>query len=341
MADLVQIERMNGKPVYYVPAKSVLNLESGFGHKLLCDFLTFSAGSACAYECSYCYVTDLMKKSPHLKDVRDQHLAQFPDQPVPSHSEIVIRRRGVLDALRHQLTVRERPRFDDPSDQRVIYMSPLVDVAANPTLCEETVEVCRIILELTHWHIRMLSKSSFLPRIAKALGRTNGARKRIIYGVSTGTLDDDLARCFEEGTALVSKRLESLRWLQDNGYRTFGMICPSLPLQSSWAYEQFSRDICEAIRIDRCEHVWAEVMNLRGESFTRTIADLKKARYHKEAYLLEVVTEEKDKWELYARDTFLAHIKFVPAKKFRFLQYVTATTRSWWEQQQSKGAVLL
>ncbi len=28
---------MGGKPVYQVPAKSVLNLDSGFKHKLLCD----------------------------------------------------------------------------------------------------------------------------------------------------------------------------------------------------------------------------------------------------------------------------------------------------------------
>jgi DNA repair photolyase len=339
MTELVQIERMNGKPVYYVPAKSVVNFDSGFGHKLLCDFLTFSAGSACAYECSYCYVTDLMRKSPHLQNVRDQHTEQFPDQSVPSHSEIVIRRRGVLDALRHQLTLRGKPRFtEDPSDQRVIYMSPLVDVAANPTLCEETVEACRLILELTHWQIRLLSKSSFLPRIAKSLGRANGARKRVIYGVSTGTLDDNLARCFEEGTALVSKRLESLHWLQNNGYRTFGMICPSLPSDN---YEKFSNDICEAIRVDRCEHVWAEVMNLRGESFTRTISALRSAGYEREAHLLELVTDNQIRWEAYARNTFESHTKSIPAKKLRFLQYVTASTRSWWEQQQPRGSVLL
>lgn len=66
--------------------------------------------------------------------------------------------------------------------------------------------------------------------------------QRLIFGFSTGTLDDRVAKAFEAGTALVSKRLESLHWLQDRGLRTFGMICPSLP------YDRFSREICDAIR---------------------------------------------------------------------------------------------
>ena len=40
---------MNGKPVLEVDAKSVVNFASNFSHKLLCDGLTFSTGSACAY----------------------------------------------------------------------------------------------------------------------------------------------------------------------------------------------------------------------------------------------------------------------------------------------------
>jgi hypothetical protein len=50
---------MNGKHVYHVPAKSIINFDSGFGHKVLCDGLTFSTGSACAYSCTFCYVKAL------------------------------------------------------------------------------------------------------------------------------------------------------------------------------------------------------------------------------------------------------------------------------------------
>ena len=187
MTARLTVERMNGKPVFVVPAKSVLNMDSGFKHKLLCDGPTFTAGSACGYSCTFCYVEDLMRKSPHLEGI---------EQP---HNEIVIRRGGAIDALRKQLTRRGKPVFlDDPKDNRVVYASPLVDVAANPTLRDETIEACRVIMTMTHWHVRLLSKSTLLPSIAHALEKY---RDRLIFGVSSGTLDDELAGAFEQQTA--------------------------------------------------------------------------------------------------------------------------------------------
>lgn len=129
------------------------------------------------------------------------------------------------------------------------------------TLVKETVEVCKLILEHTNWQIRLLSKSNLLPSLAHMID--DQWKHRMIYGVSTGTLDDKLAKAFERGTALVSKRIESLHQLQDEGYRTFGMICPSLPQDN---YDKFAKEITRAIRVDKCEHVWAEVINLRGKS---------------------------------------------------------------------------
>src|SRR5947199_4113018 len=114
-------------------------------------------------------------------------------------------------------------------------------------LVRETIEACKLILGLTHWQIRLLSKSNLLPIIAREL-----PRDRIIYGVSTGTLDDKLAVAFERGTPLPSKRLQSLHWLQDNGYRTFGMICPSLPQR---VYYAFSRDMSNSILSEKCKSV--------------------------------------------------------------------------------------
>src|SRR5438045_3585178 len=109
---------MNKKPVYEVPAKSIINFESGFRHKLLCDGPTFTAGSACAYSCAFCYVPDLMRKSPHRAGI------------VHDHNEVVIRRSGAAEAMRAQLISRRGElKFNDPTDARVIYASPLVDVA--------------------------------------------------------------------------------------------------------------------------------------------------------------------------------------------------------------------
>ena len=167
-------------------------------------------------------------------------------------------------------------------------------------------------------------------------------RHRLILGFSTGTLNDKVAGTIEGGTAKVSKRIEALCWLQDEGYRTFGMICPSLPSLEG-DYDKFSQEICNAIRVDRCEHVWAEVINLRGKSLVRTLAALHAAGLGREAEALSAVMGPKsvDAWEKYARDTFLAHSKNVPADKLRFLQYVTLDSAGWWRKKRNAGAVLL
>ena len=325
-------ETMNGKKVYEVSAKSIVNFNSGFSHKLLCDGATFSTGSACAYRCKFCYVGPVMAKSPHL-------VAVLRLDPTAKHDEIIIRRRNPLEILRSQLVDRRGlPKFSDPTDTRVIYASPLVDVAANQELCDETVEVCKTIMSLTHWHIRLLSKSNLLPVVAKSLN-TPDARRRIIFGVSTGTLDDKLARSFE-ATPLVSKRLASLHTLQDQGWRTFGMICPSLPQRD---YTKFANEMAEAIHAEKCEHIWGEAMNVRGQSLIETAGALRASDYEWEANELERVAKDKTAWEQYARDTFLAHAKVYASSpgKLRYLQYVNRDTRDWWVARQGAGAIVL
>lgn len=333
---------MNGKPVHTVPAMSVINLESGLSHKLLCDGPTFSAGSACVYRCTWCYVPDLMRKSPHFVDLKTK-ARRFAEK----HEDMVLRRDGAAAAARKQLTYANgRPKYTDPADRRVIYASPLVDVAGNMELVRETIEICHSILELTNWQIRLLSKSNLLPKVAAGLEKLwPSARTRVIYGVSTGTLDDKLAAAQEVDCPLVSKRLASLHWLQDNGFRTYGMICPSLPQVD---YARFSADMAAALRADKCEHVWGEVINARGESFTRTHKALMEAGFYREAHDLEIVSTDKDCWEKYARDTFNAHADIYAGQlgadgkpKLRFLQYVTAASKPWWQGQEKKGAILL
>lgn len=333
---------MNGKPVVWRPAKTILNLESGFKDKLLCDGPTFSTGDACAYSCTFCYVPSMMKKAAYVPH----------DRP---HEDMVVRRENALDVLFDQLTVKvkgggRKPKYDNQNDNRVVYASPLVDVAANMELVRETVEACAMILELTNWQIRLLSKSNLLPKVALSLlahaeseGRFALAdvKRRMIFGVSTGTLDDKLAAAFEIDCPKVSKRLESLHWLQDNGFRTFGMICPILPMRED-ARTDFARSVCNAIRIDKCEHVWAEVMNARGESMANTVSALEAAGYGWEASELQAFAGNPVAWEHgYARSTFEALAAVCPPGKLRFLQYVTPKTLDWWKGRVESGAVLL
>lgn len=340
---------MNGKPVFTVPVKTVLNLKSGFEHKLLCDGPTFSTGDACAYKCSFCYVPAMFKKMDRVRLLLEAHGLK--------HEDVVIRREHALDILRGQLVHPSgKPRFNSDAEcGRIVYASPAVDVAANMDLVRETVEACVMILAVTPWKIRLLSKSNLLPKVAELLclharhNQTCGfteleVYERMRFGLSTGTLDDGIAAAFEEDAPLVSKRIQALHRLQDQGFCTFGMICPSLPQPDFTAYQKFSREAVAAIRPRQLvEHIWAEVINLRGDSFTRTIEALRGAGFRQVAELVAHVSNDKAAWERYNRDTFLAHAEALREypQQLRYLTYVDENTRGWWETQKPAGAILL
>ena len=330
---------MNGKPVFFRPAKTVINMKSGFQEKLLCDGPTFSLGDACAYSCAFCYVPAMMQKAAYIPKGH-------------RHAAMVVRRENALDVLYKQLESL-KPAVRD--QVLTIYSSPLVDVAANMDLVKETTIACCLILERTKWHIRLLSKSNLLPKVAQGLmdrakdGKHGtefftqaDVKARLIFGVSTGTLDDAQAAAFEQGCAKPSKRIESLHWLQDHGFRTFGMLCPSLPQRN---YTQFAQELLHAIRPEKCEHIWAEVMNIRGSSLSNTVSALHHAGYEWQASALQRVSQDTAAWEEYARSTFLALAGGLPHgnvhKKLRFLQYVSSKTLDWWRSHEPDGAILL
>lgn len=232
-------ETMAGKPVLYREAKTALTVKSHeFQHKLLCDGLTFNLGDACVFLCFYCYVGPAMLKILFrlIRKYNEEHGTQL------EHQDFVIRRRHSLKLLAKQLQRADgKPKFCDPADDRVVYSSTLVDVAANMDLLRETAEACNLILDNTPWQIRLLSKSNLLYKLIADRMIPEKYHHRLIFGFSTGTLDNRVAKAIEFGTPLMSKRLEALHWLQDRGLRTFGMICPSLPQTD---YGKFSREIC-------------------------------------------------------------------------------------------------
>ena len=121
------------------------------------------------------------------------------------------------------------------------------------------------------------------------------------------------------------------------------MLCPILPQPM----DQFLAKVEQLIRPEKCEHVWAEVINVRGQSMQKTLAGLNAAGLHQAATDLSAVSGEGSKpaWEEYARKTFLALANVISNNatepKLRFLQYVTTGTVGWWNQQVANGAVVL
>ena len=87
----IEVERstMNGKPVFNIDVKTVMNFKSGFAHKRLCTGFTFSLGSACAYDCAFCYSGLLVRRHPEIVRL----LAQIESRGL-TLPDIVVRRRN-------------------------------------------------------------------------------------------------------------------------------------------------------------------------------------------------------------------------------------------------------
>jgi len=337
--DSLSAQKIMGKPVIETNTR-ILNLDSGFQHKYLCDGPTFSAGTACAYRCSYCYVETIVGTKPFVTSLLGGNRFQ----------DVVIRRKDAVTRLRNELrTASGKLRFKVGAHEaakasgkpNVCYGSPLVDIAASNELATETAEMVQVLLDDTDWDVRLLSKSPLIKLIAQSL--KGEQKRRVIFGLSIGTLDDELARAIELTCPSPSRRCEAHRWLQDQGYRTFAMLCPILPQP----LDQFVRKALEAIRPDQCEHVWAEVLNVRGESMTQTLASLENNQHHKAADDLRAICGQgkRHAWEDYARETFLALAQATPklegGPRLRFLQYVNKLSEAWWRERTSEGAVLL
>ena len=312
-----------------------------FAQKKLCDGMTMNLGDACVYRCVYCYAKQLAVRfaSGTLNAENDRRKAFDETAPKLKMADVEIGRANAIGLLRKQLLDSDnKPRFfDDP--KKVIYSPTLVDPAANMDLLKETAAACNLIFTHTkNWEVRLLSKSSLLHLLVKDKMIDPKHHRRLIFGFSTGTLDDKVADAIEPGTALVKKRLESLRWLQKHKFRTFGMICPSLPQEN---YQTFSDAICEAIHVDECEHVWAEVLNRKSTPLDDVIAALEKKKFTDEVKLIRVANESDRSWNDYARATFEAHRKNIKDDHFTFLHYMADDTEDYWKGKKKEGAVLL
>jgi len=193
-----------------------------------------------------------------------------------------------------------------------------------------------------------------------------------VFGLSTGTLDDSVAKVIECGAPIPSLRLKALHWLQDNGFRTFGMICPMLPYEDP---RQYAAQVMESIRAEKCEEVWAEPINLRARgnidqstleadqstlevdqltlevehnSFQATWNALMDGGHADAARRFKEVADDNEAWEQYSRTTFEAFAAAVPKRedgktKLRWLQYPRAgdDIPEYWDAQRDEGALLL
>jgi DNA repair photolyase len=328
-AELLEHRHKGGKEWFTVPSATILNMGSGFIHKDLCKAGTVSDGSACPFSCTYCSVGATMFRSPQTRILRLLNI---------DHGDAVIRRLEPVPTLRAQLTFRNgTPRYLDPNDRRVVIISPIVDPLASEELLEETLELILLVFKLTNWLVRILTKSMLVRKLAERIPKEY--RDRMIYGLSIGILDDDMAKVVEKLTSPPTLRLKAYHELQRQGLRTYSMHCPILPQVD---YKAYAERLAASVNWEADEHIWAEALNSRGDSNEKTITALRSAGFQDQANLLAEATSSRTAWEFsYNRPLFEALAAVCPPGKLRFLVYAGDQDRDHWLGCRDRGAVVL
>lgn len=206
-----------------------------------------------------------------------------------------------------------------PGDTSTVFFCTTCDPCATLEHVEMTTAAAKIILENSDLTIRVLSKSTNIRMVAQSL---SACKARVAYGLSTGTCLPEVSRAIETNASPILERVNVLHWLQDNGYRTFGMICPVLPSEKGMVAK-----LLDQVRPELCEDIWVEAINDKGSSLTNTHKALCLAGLDWHTYSIRKVMENKVAWRNYSAELFLAFRKELKkrdlSKKLHFLQYVT------------------
>lgn len=294
----------------------------GFDEKLLAKYVV-NIGNMCDFGCAFCYVPAMTLKQKSIQDVlkAGHELGEF-----SSYRE----RANVLEMVRKDL------KKIDKDDQSMVFFCTTCDPCSTIENVETTAAAMGIILEGSNLQIRVLSKSVLIKELAKGMASW---KDRVVYSLSTGTSYPLVSSAIEDHASPIADRVEALHWLQDNGFRTYGMICPVLPSEANRA------DILlDQVRPGRCEHVWVEAINVRGKSFVNTYVKLQNAGAINHAEELSRIIGNKQNWIEYSQKLFMAFQAEMrnrnQLQKLRFLQYVTAKDKDFFQSQEGAVCIL-
>jgi DNA repair photolyase len=252
----------------------------------------------CEYGCSYCSSDSGMHLKMQKHTINDAVRKATGQAFVPHDAaHISITLRGVVEALESELRSRARR----PGKGQTIAYSQLTD-GFSPQLVRTgtTRRVLELLLEHTDYRIRVLTKNAIVGKP----GWVNFFAEhsdRFTVGLSIGSLSDRLSATIERFTSVPTARLNALHALQDAGVSTYGMLCPVFP---DVLDQDHLERLVEAIRPNKCEHVWAETYNDRQNW------EYVRQRYAREspmwAWMTSVYEQnERDIWSRYATDLYL------------------------------------
>jgi DNA repair photolyase len=278
----------------------------GFQKKQLADFAC-NIGNICEFGCTFCYVPTVTTRQKYVQKILKKGFS-------PNQVSLYRTKDNILKCVGRDLKKHKK----GDGDERVVFFCTTCDPCPTDEHAQITIEAIKLIMENSDLYVRVLSKSKLIVELAKAL---DPWRERIIYGLSTGTCRPEISACIESNATPVKERTKALGVLQDISCRTYGMLCPILPSEMDCLGQ-----LIDAINPEKCEHIWAEPINVRGKSLVKTYNQLKQCDLEKDAEKLNAVMGNKERWRDYSKELFttLRHEleKKKVADKLRFLQYV-------------------
>ena len=309
------------KKHFYYPCKTGIARTIGFEHKRLAEY-SVNIGNICEFGCSFCYVPSITIKQKSVKSILDKG---YDIEEFSSYRS----KENVLYTVAQDLRKIKR------GDQGTVFFCTTCDPCAIPEHTDISIAAIKMIMEKSNLQVRVLSKSVLIRDIAEALF---SYKKRITYSLSTGTSLEKISKAIEKNASAIKQRVEMLHWLQDNNFRTYGMICPVIPSEVDRV-----KQLVDQIRPELCEDVWVEAVNVRGKSLINTYEKLMNAGLEKHAQELKRVMGNKNDWRDYSKKLFLHFQKEMrdrgQLKKLHFLQYVSPEDKEFFEKQE--GAVCL
>jgi DNA repair photolyase len=310
------------KKKFSYQGKTGIAYTKGFEEKLLAKYAV-NIGNMCDFGCTFCYVPSAMRRLQYIQNIlkNGNNLGEF-----SSYRD----RENVLETVRNDL---KKINQDDTSE---VFFCTTCDPCSTLENVETTAAAMRIILEGSNLTIRVLSKSILIKELAT---RTEAYKNRVVYSLSTGTSYPLISAIIEDLASPIIERVEALHWLQDHGFRTYGMICPVLPSEVDRV-----KVLLDQIRPDRCEHIWVEALNIRGNSLANTYEKLQGGGANNHADELLRVMGHKQNWIEYSEKLFLAFQIELKNRgqldKLRFLQYVSKNDRDFFESQEGAVCIL-
>jgi DNA repair photolyase len=311
----------NSKQQLYYFGDTGIGEAKKFEKKLLASY-SVNIGNICAFGCSYCYVPTVVAKIKVIRDILAQGY-KTEDISCYRHQD------NVLDCIFRDLDKIHR------DDNGTVFFCTTCDPCAIPDHADTTTKAIRLIMERSNLQVRVLSKSILIIQVAQEL---QAYRDRIVYGLSTGTTLSVISQAVEERASDITERVRALHWLQNNGFRTFGMICPVIPSEVDNVMQ-----LLEQVRPELCAGVWVEPLNIRGKSLVNTFNKLVAAGLEDHAVELQRVMGNKRALIEYSKRLFLGFQSEMQHRglidKMHYLHYRSKYDGGFFEGQ--PGAVIL